>query len=229
MAYDLQVFLPANGKLIALSCNVRRVDGSEKLYCLEPWGRDGDPADWVAQSRTSVEPDPVVESNAVHVHDKHPEERASRTEGQADGLLDCKFLAAKSTCRHGTGRQQQLDAESCHRGHLEGMEQVTTDDDASAPEACVEDREFPSASKKLEFLEHAMRGQVHLAVNVADFTGIHEERTVVGDAVFAFFDEACADRDVARELTEAGEFGAVGAAHDVKRLVLEQVSGERQL
>src|SRR5450756_1064804 len=226
MAYDCQVFLPANGKLVAVSRNVRHVDRPEELYCLEPWCRDGNSPDWVAQSRTSVEAEPVVESNAVHVHDKHPEERAGRTEGQADGLLDCQFLAAKSTCRHGTGRQQQLHAKSCHRGHLEGMEQVTTDDDASAPEACVEDREFPSASKKLEFLEHAVCGQVHLAVNVADFTGIHEERTVVGNAVFAFFDKACADRDVVRKLTEAGEFGAVGAAHDVKRLVLECVSGE---
>src|SRR5450756_1235007 len=106
------------------------------------------------------------------------------------------------------------------------MKQVTTDDDASAPEACVEDREFPPASKELEFLEHTICGQIHLAVDVADFAGVHEERTVVGNAVFAFFDKACADRDVARELTEPGELGAVGAAHDVKRLVLEHVSGE---
>src|SRR5450756_123012 len=226
MAYDLQVFLPANGKLVAVSCNVRRVDGSEKLYCLEPWGRDGDASDWVAQSRTSIEAEPVVESHAVDIYDEHPEERAGRTESQADGLLDCQFLAAKSTCRHGTGRQQQIHAESCHHGHLEGMEQVTTDDDTSPPEACVEDREFLPASKELEFLEHAVCGQVHLAVDVADFTGVHEERTVVGNAVFAFFDEACADRDVVRKLTEPGELGAVGGAHDVKRLVLECVSGE---
>src|SRR5450830_788495 len=148
MAYDLQVFLPANGKLIALSCNVRRVDGSEKLYCLEPWGRDGDASDWVAQSRTSIEAEPVVESHAVDIYDEHPEERAGRTESQADGLLDCQFLA-----------------ESCHHGHLEGMEQVTTDDDTSPPEACVEDREFLPASKELEFLEHAVCGQIHLAVD----------------------------------------------------------------
>src|SRR5450759_4559064 len=125
MAYDCQVFLPANGKLVAVSCNERRVDGSETLYCLEPWGRDGDASDWVAQNRTSIEAEPVVESHAVDIYDEHPEERAGRTEGQADGLLDCQFLAAKSTCRHGTGRQQQLHAESGHRRPLEGVGPVT--------------------------------------------------------------------------------------------------------
>src|SRR5664280_2804868 len=106
------------------------------------------------------------------------------------------------------------------------MKQVTTNDDASAPEACVEDREFPPASKEREFLEHAVCGEIHLAVDVADLAGIYEERTVVRNAIFTFFDEACTDRDVARKLTELSELGAVGATHDVKRLVLEHVSGE---
>src|SRR5664280_813315 len=125
MAYDLQVFLPANRKLVTAACNVRRVDGPDELCRLEPWGRDSDASDRVAQSRTSVEPEPVVESHAVDIDDEHPEECAGRTEGQTDRLLDCQFFAGKSTCRHGAGRQQQPYAESCHRGHLEGMEQVT--------------------------------------------------------------------------------------------------------
>src|SRR5450756_3060937 len=54
MAYDLQVFLPANGKLVAASCNVRRVDGSKDLHCLEPWGRDGDAPDWITQSLSLI-------------------------------------------------------------------------------------------------------------------------------------------------------------------------------
>jgi hypothetical protein len=66
-------------------------------------------------------------------------------------------------------------------------------------------------------------------VDVADFAGVHEERTVVRNAIFTFFDEACTDCDVARKLTETGEFGTVGAAHDVKCLVLECVSREGKL
>jgi len=82
------------------------------------------------------------------------------------------------------------------------------------PKSRIENGQFSSSPEELQFLEHAVRGQVHLAVNVDHITAIHKEGTIVGDAILPLFNEAGTDGNAIGKLAQGREFWASGRAHE---------------
>ena len=110
-----------------------------------------------------------------------------------------------------------------------GVPQVLADQDAGGAVGCVERAQRVAGREVTGLGEHAVVGQVELAVHVNDRLAAGVDRAVVEAVVVAFLDQSEDQIDPVGPLDQFPHRAAVDADGDLRGQVAEQVAGQREL